>query len=476
MAGDKTIMACYRIGGVIGLLLLFLMSPSVTLSDEAGGETVKGFQTVQEQIAVNKALEALIKEGDWQTAHKVVSRYLDSPIHNPTFFQNAIHIFIYLEAYHKAVALAQLAQDYYPDHAPFYYYDAYLSAREGHCVQARRAWALYQKTSHFPVKESQDAAFADYCGLLTTHQLFITSTIGREDRLATAFGPNEFAADEGSTLGQICALDIVTCPEGRLFRVAAPPPPRNRMILRYHSIVDKRYSWRYKGEVGLEIGQHIGGYEGHSSHFYTSLYHRPVADRQIRWRVGLTTFYVPPFAQDQAYSSRTPYIEWRVSDRLSANLRQDFSLRYQLQEIEVDNDYSSNHHSYLSQSYGWHITNRQKASFFASIEQIKPPHDDEYGKQDRYGYGIGYQFQSKTLWSLELGYERSYYQFAKTLPFLENPHRIIEKQYNLKISKSLDKAKGIVPFVQISRALRQSDNPRQHGRRTSVSAGLSFHY
>ena len=75
---------------------------------------------------------------------------------------------------------------------------------------------------------------------------------------------------------------------------------------------------------------------------------------------------------------------------------------------------------------------------------------------------------------LQAGYLRRRTRYEKTLSYLLSPHRIVEKQIEISISKPLSDFPHIIPFVKVHRRMNHSTNLRQHGKSKDFMIGLSF--
>ncbi len=431
-------------------------------------------RTIAQQDAVNAALEGLIANQDWEGAQNVVERYLDSLIHNPRFFEIAIFIYETRGAFDKARLLADIASQLYPDYAPFLGRYAFLLAREGQCQRADTAWAHYRQIHYFPIRQADQAYFANYCGTEIVQKAGITGTVAREERFASPFGKSEITAQKGSQLHQLCTLLAGLCAEGEVFYITSPPPPRNTLILRYHGDTYRRYHWRHAAQIGFALNQHIGGYRKYSGHLYASWDYRISPTRAMATRIGFEHAVIPAFQDDGVHYTQTPYLQWHVQEQITLKVRTNLSLRHAAQTAASSGQYRTTHQTGFHNGVSIAATLAHEIGLYVSGNKTMPPHDDIYGDQLRLGYGLRYRYDAAHDVQMSLGFERSHTRFEKTLPFLRQPHRIVEKSAFIQLSKSFERLDGMIPFVRVTKTARQSDNPRQQGQQEIITAGLSF--
>ena len=430
----------------------------------------------EEQRAVTAALDRLMAEQDWYLAEKVARNYIASPAHTAGFYSRAIEIFTQNALYDEARLLSQIALEFYPDYAPFHRTHAQLLARAGHCHRAQTSWQAYRALAHAPIREREQIYFDSYCGTTTKARNFVSGTLVREGRLSQAFGPDEVIAKPGSLLHQLCSLAIVLCPEDGRFALDRPPPERTAITLRYHSIVAKRYSWRNHVQIDLELMKQLGGYRKSHLQIATHYKQRLSPYRMIGLRLRYKEALIPKFAGFEAQLTASPFIDSQFYHQLSQRLRAEGHLSYGASEVRRGHQRATSHQLIATQGFYWQADKHQEVGTTFLHDRISPPHNDEFGRQERVGYGLSYHYRHDNGFAVQLAFERSKTSFEKTLPFLVRPHRIVEKQTFLHISKPLDSEKRIIPFVHVGQVSRLSDNPRQHGKRTHISAGLSFRY
>lgn len=428
----------------------------------------------EQQQAVNTALDALMFARSWDGAQKVVERYLDEPVHNAPFFEKAIVTYWHQGAHEQARALAEVAQTLYPDYAPFYGYHAQLLARAGHCARARASWAHYARLAYFPLPASEVARFDSYCDFSVKQHASIGGSAARERRLSPLFGTHLVKAEVGSELDQLCALLAGLCQQERIFTTDRPPPPRNAFILRYDSGVEKQYGWRHGFGVGLSLHHYIGGYRKRQADFHARWSYRLSATRLMGIRVGAWHAFVPSFAHYAAQRTLSPYLEWRMNERLSGSVRTDIVWRHSAQETRLAGRHSTTHRDSIHNGLYWQPSAVQEGGLRLLADSIRPPQNDAYGDQIRKGFSLHYTHQDVYKVNTTFGYERTQTRVAKPLPFLVRPHRIVEKRLFLSLSRPIESLSGIIPFVTVGEVRRRSGNPREQGKHRMISFGLTF--
>lgn len=455
---------------IILLLLWAFVSP------QAGYAETYQMRSPEDQQAVATALDRLMARDEWALAETVARNYLASKAHTAGFYERAIQIYAHNQRYDEARLLSHIALEFYPDYAPFYRYHAQLLARSGQCRRAQQSWAAYRALAYAPIRAQDQEGFDHFCGMKATHKHHMTSSMGREERLSPLFGSDEVIAVPGSLLYQLCSLAIVLCPEDGRFYLERPPPSRTAFSARYHAMSTKRYSWHHQAQIDLEILKQIGGYR--KSHIQLAAqYNRRVSlYRLMRLQLRYKEALVPKFGSYSAQITASPAIESQFHYQLSPDWRAEISLSYGASEVRTDTQRATSHQRLAAHRIYWQADSHNAISLTWLDEHISPPHNDEFGRQMRTGYGLEYRYHHEAGFVMRLAFERSKTQFEKILPFLVRPHRIVEKQAFLHLSQPFDAEKRIIPYVYVGQVSRLSDNPRQQGQKTIISAGISFRY
>ena len=463
-------MAYRRFWGYLCGVTLCLLATSLAFA-----EVVKK-ETVPPHDAVVLALDQLMQGAHWQTALQVVRRHIGLMAPHAVFYEKAILIFAQQGHYDEALSLAALAQSLFPDHVPFYRHQAQLLARQGACAKASPLWQIYLRKAYFPVAIAEQEAFAYYCGIDTKSQLIPSIGLSRDERLAAPFGKSTVIAEDHSLLSEFCALQISLCPADNRFQLEEPPPPRNTALIGLTSQIEKRYSWRHLARVNLSAGQHFGGYGKRNAGLSAQLDWRLSPERTIIYGLGLREILIPAYQRYPAYLARTAYLSWQHIHQLPHNVVSLSHLYHDAAQSVQENFFRTTHQTIVENQFDWQSSPAQKWQVRLSTAVIRPPHDDAHGGQIRYALGAGYQRRLIAGYLMEVDYDLSHHHVSKTLPFLSKPHRIVEKRYFFRMSKPFGGEKRVIPFVSLTHIMRRSDNPQQQGKKSYITAGLSFRY
>ena len=431
-------------------------------------------RTVTEQQTIEASLFHLVRQEQWELAYQLVRYYLGAPYHSISFLSLSIRTFLALEQNDEARELLSVARLYYPDHIVFIGQEALLLASSGQCHRATRLWSAYQSEIPFPVPVGEQAFFDRYCDRKVHKQAQLSLDYMSKTRGASDIGQSYIIAQEGSDIHQLCTALTGFCPADYRFEVARPPKPKPTLSARFKSQIYQRRHWRHELSLSLAAMRDLGGYEGRSAQLSFQWGYRLSAKRRLFFGTGMKKEVWPHAALYPRLQKRIFFASANLVTQQTQAFKTEFQIRHSSADIRERGQDRSVH--YDDAHWGIYTTSASQIDlgvlFLAGWH--RPPHDDAAGQSWQAGYHAHMTWHFQKGGQLQAGYLRRRTRYEKTLSYLLSPHRIVEKQIEISISKPLSDFPHIIPFVKVHRRMNHSTNLRQHGKSEDFMIGLSF--
>ena len=456
------------------LTMFFLMVGMLCSASLAkASHLTNGHDISVDKIAIiESALEALLRDKNYDVADKFVRHHLDGSINTSRFLHLAVISYRKIGADQQALALLLIAKTLYPNEALFTHELAMLHAQNYDCGKALSQWAIYEAQIGSPLAENNKSSLYRYCPDEWFLQGGIITKIERDQSAYARSSRQQVTADEGSYLSQLCTAITGLCPANNQFTVNNGRRPQTALAMGLHYKTNRLITERDKLHIDYRQNHQLTA--PHQNAAYISIgWQRFNRDQQSHMiRFGINHRYEPAYHDDRARRHDAISLDISRQTKLPSRITQTLTA-----SMMTGRNENNGFKGYgVGLSYKYNIHERLQMGMAIRGDRLNASHLDLLGSYQRQSHELSARALIHRDVILSLSAARIDTDYEKTLPYLAAPHQLVTRQKAIEFIYTGALTGHFHPYIGLSFHKSKSENELQAGKNRSLNFGLTISF
>ena len=454
-------------------IFLFILGIFCSASPAKASHLTNGHDISVDKIAIiESALEALLRDKNYDLADRFVRHHLDGSINTSRFLHLAVISYRKMGADQKALALLLMTRKLYPNEALFTYELALLYAQNYECGNALAQWAIYETQIGSPLAETKTSSVYRYCPQDWFLQGGIIAKIERDQSAYASSSRQEITADEGSYLSQLCTAISGLCPANNQFTVNNGRRPQTALAMGLHYRTDRLITKQDKLQIDYRQNHQLTA--PHQNAAYLSVgWQRFTRTQQSHLiRFGINHRYQPAYHNDRARRHDAVTLDLSRQTKIPSRITQTLGASMMTGRNE-DNGFKGYG---VGLSYKYDIHERLQMSMAIRGDRLNASHLDVLGSYQRQSHELSARALIHRDVILSLSAARIDIDYEKTLPYLVAPHQLVTRQKAIEFIYAGALTGHFHPYIGLSFHKSKSENELQSGKNRSLNFGLTISF
>lgn len=428
--------------------------------------------SVDEIAVIESALEALLRDKNYDLADKFVRHHLDGSINTSRFLYLAVISYRKMRAHQQALALLLMARRLYPNEALFTYELAMLHAQNYNCRRALAQWAVYETQIGSVLAESQKSSLYLYCPDDWFLQGGVIAKIERDQSAYASSSRQKVTADEGSYLSQLCTAITGLCPANNQFTVNTGRRPQTALAMGLQYKTNRLITERDKLQIDYRQNHQFTA--PHQNAAYLSVgWQRFTRDQQSHMiRFGINHRYEPAYHDDRARRHEAVTLDISRQTKLPSRIMQTFGA-----SLMTGRNENNGFKGYgVGLSYKYNIHESLQIGMAIRGDRLNASHLDVLGSYQSQSHELSARTLIHRDVILSLSAARIDTDYEKTLPYLAAPHQLVTRQKAIEFIYTGALTGHFHPYIGLSFHKSKSENELQSGKNRSLNFGLTISF